>query len=149
MSEGINFSDKLGRNVTIVGLPFPNIHSPEWKAKIEYIEAATYARSTGTSSAAGASLSEASRRAQVKAAGREHYENACMRAVNQSIGRAIRHQNDYASILLLDKRYDNERISSKLPGWIKKGMVKGGGQRSLTEVMASLKTFYASKENVR
>jgi chromosome transmission fidelity protein 1 len=62
-----------------------------------------------------------------------------MRAVNQSIGkidifachtiysslsgRAIRHKDDYAVILLLDKRYANERIRSKLPGWISKRLV--------------------------
>ena len=41
-----------------------------------------------------------------------------MRAVNQSIGRAIRHQNDYAALLLVDKRYATNRISGKLPKWI-------------------------------
>lgn len=41
-----------------------------------------------------------------------------MRAVNQSIGRAIRHANDYACILLVDARYARPRIRGKLPGWI-------------------------------
>ena len=34
-----------------------------------------------------------------------HYENLCMKAVNQSVGRAIRHKEDYAAILLLDHRF--------------------------------------------
>ncbi len=41
-----------------------------------------------------------------------------MRAVNQSIGRAIRHANDFATILLVDRRYGTQRIKGKLPKWI-------------------------------
>jgi chromosome transmission fidelity protein 1 len=41
-----------------------------------------------------------------------------MRAVNQSIGRAIRHANDYATILLVDRRYAGPKIKGKLPKWI-------------------------------
>jgi chromosome transmission fidelity protein 1 len=41
-----------------------------------------------------------------------------MRGVNQSIGRAIRHKEDYATIVLLDKRYATPRIGKKLPKWI-------------------------------
>lgn len=34
------------------------------------------------------------------------------------LGRAIRHKNDYATIILLDQRYTTPRISNKLPKWI-------------------------------
>ena len=128
MSEGINFSDKLGRGVVMVGLPFPNIQSPEWKAKMEYIKTSSVSR--GRTPRDG------------ETAAREFYENACMRAVNQSIGRAIRHQNDFASIILLDKRYSSDRIRSKLPGWIQKSLAKDAGRKSFHDVLDSLGSFF-------
>ncbi|KAH0542102.1 hypothetical protein FGG08_003482 [Glutinoglossum americanum] len=143
MSEGINFSDKLGRGVIVVGLPFANIHSIEWKAKLEHVEKTAFERQEVDTTEA---TTEGASRARAKAAGREFYENACMRAVNQSIGRAIRHQNDYAAILLLDRRFEGERVRDKLPGWIQKGLVKESGSKPFTEVMGSLSAFFRSKK---
>ena len=131
MSEGINFSDRLGRGVVIVGLPFPNIQSPEWKAKLEYIEQQTVSRGDTT--------------AEAKNAARAFYENACMRAVNQSIGRAIRHQNDYAAIIMLDRRYSTQRIQEKLPSWIKKGLVQDSGSKDFGQAMESINRFFEAK----
>ena len=131
MSEGINFSDNLGRGVVVVGLPFPNINTAEWKAKLEYIENAAVSR--GGSAAEG------------KMAGRQFYENACMRAVNQSIGRAIRHQNDYAAIIMLDRRYNTPRTQEKLPAWIQKSLRNKDGQKPFSEILSSISGFFDSK----
>ncbi|KAI8330795.1 putative ATP-dependent RNA helicase DDX11 [Choanephora cucurbitarum] len=97
MSEGINFSDRLGRGIIMIGLPFAN------RGSVELIEKMKYADQHAVDGAN---------------AGNEYYENLCMRGVNQSIGRAIRHKGDYATIVLLDKRYATSRISKKLPKWI-------------------------------
>lgn len=35
-----------------------------------------------------------------------------------SVGRAIRHRHDFASILLLDRRYSRPSVQKALPGWI-------------------------------
>jgi chromosome transmission fidelity protein 1 len=95
MSEGINFSDGYARCVVVVGLPYPNANDIELKEKMQH---ATKNTSNGS----------------------EYYENLCMKAVNQSIGRSIRHAKDYASIILLDKRYVNStQIRNKLPKWIR------------------------------
>jgi chromosome transmission fidelity protein 1 len=125
LSEGINFSDALGRAVIVFGLPFPNAHSPEWKAKMEYI-----ASKEGTPAAG-------------KAAAQEFYENATMRAVNQAVGRAIRHKGDHASIYLIDRRYCGERIRGKLPGWIK-GSLRGA--KGMSEVVEGTKEFFERKK---
>jgi chromosome transmission fidelity protein 1 len=125
LSEGINFSDALGRAVVVVGLPFPNPHSAEWKAKMQYI-----------------SIKETNRGGDGKAAARDFFENACMRAVNQCVGRAIRHKNDYAAILMLDRRYGTKRIQDKLPKWIRGSLTGGASVRDLEERLGG---FFATK----
>ncbi|XP_065798967.1 ATP-dependent DNA helicase DDX11 isoform X2 [Muntiacus reevesi] len=101
MSEGINFSDDLGRCVVMVGMPYPNIMSPELQEKMAYLDQ-TLSRAPGQARP-----------------GKVLVENLCMKAVNQSIGRAIRHQKDFASIVLLDQRYASLAIRAKLPAWIR------------------------------
>ncbi|XP_040318706.1 ATP-dependent DNA helicase DDX11 isoform X2 [Herpailurus yagouaroundi] len=101
MSEGINFSDDLGRCVVMVGMPYPNIKSPELQEKMAYLDQ-TLPRIPGQ-----------------PPPGKALVENLCMKAVNQSIGRAIRHQKDFASIVLLDHRYARPPILGKLPAWIR------------------------------
>jgi len=77
-----------------------------------------------------------------KAAAREFYENVCMRAVNQCVGRAIRHKGDYAAILMLDRRYGSKRIQDKLPKWIRGSLTGGLGVR---DVGGRLDGFFKGK----
>ncbi|KAK6320135.1 hypothetical protein J4Q44_G00092420 [Coregonus suidteri] len=69
------------RYIVMVGLPYPNIKSPELQEKIAYLDK-NLPHSGGRSP------------------GQAVIENLYMKAVNQSIGRAIRHRGDYACIVL-------------------------------------------------
>lgn len=91
LAEGINFGDELGRCIAMVGLPYPSPSDPELVERLRSIDRASL---HGSGQHGGPPAS------------RGHYQDLCMRAVNQSIGRAIRHSRDYAAILLLDTRYD-------------------------------------------
>ncbi|EKJ69805.1 hypothetical protein FPSE_10005 [Fusarium pseudograminearum CS3096] len=143
MSEGINFSDRLGRCVLVIGLPYPNIASPDWKAKIEYIETTTRNNLVAQGTTQEQAVSKA------KQTARDFYENACMRAVNQSIGRAIRHRGDYAAIVLVDRRYGTDRIRGKLPGWIRGGLVGDSHEKGLGGLMGAVGGFFRGKKSQR
>ena len=92
LSEGINFKDELGRLVVMVGLPFANPEEPELKARMRHLDLSE--RKVGSAVEPGG-----------KSRGRAYYEALCMRAVNQSVGRAIRHVADFAAIVFVDGRY--------------------------------------------
>lgn len=119
LSEGLNFSDALGRCVCVIGLPFPNKTNPELAEKMKYLDAVCAAERTNKLKAVSDGGGGGSSNCE-SITSAEYYENLCMKAVNQSIGRAIRHINDYAAVLLIDERYQQERIQQKLPEWIRK-----------------------------
>ncbi len=97
MSEGINFANEMARCVLIVGLPYPDITDPELREKMDLLD-----------------------KEKQGISGREYYQNLCMRAVNQSVGRAIRHARDHAAIILADQRYSMDpRVWKGLPDWLR------------------------------
>ena len=96
LSEGINFSDELGRSIVMVGLPFPNNTDVVLQEKMKYLEQ------------------------QRVGLGKEYYQNLCIKAVNQAIGRAFRHKEDWAVVVFMDIRYSKQEIRTGLTQWIEK-----------------------------
>ncbi|OBZ69839.1 ATP-dependent RNA helicase CHL1 [Grifola frondosa] len=134
LSEGLNFTDDLARAVVIIGLPFANLASPELRERMNYVNRLDQ-RHRGPEKPAGGA----------KDAATELYENMCMNAVNQSIGRAIRHQGDWASLVLIDGRYASTRIRNKLPKWIGEGTVITD---SFGQAMGELGRFHRDKRGL-
>ena len=98
VSEGLDFADKNGRVVVITGLPYP----PKMDAKVE-LKMQFLNDRVGTG----------------QLSGNQWYNQQASRAVNQAIGRVIRHNKDYGAILLCDVRFSYPDAISRLPVWIK------------------------------
>ncbi|KAI0057841.1 DNA repair helicase [Artomyces pyxidatus] len=129
LSEGLNFSDDLARMVVVAGLPYANMGSAELQERMKYADRA---------------LGQTPQNSQYGPAGRELYENMCMNAVNQSIGRAIRHKNDWATLVLIDTRYQSEKIRKKLPQWIGRTLVT---TQTFGQAIKSTSQFLSAKKN--
>ncbi|XP_063315559.1 regulator of telomere elongation helicase 1 [Pelobates fuscus] len=102
-SEGLDFADYNGRGVIITGLPFPPRMDPRVVLKMQFLDEMRRAQG-----ASGMFLS-----------GQEWYRQQASRAVNQAIGRVIRHQQDYGAIFLCDHRFGHNDARSQLPSWVR------------------------------
>ena len=99
VSEGIDFSNNNARSVLCVGIPYPNIKDRVIQLKREYND--KYAAQRGL------------------LPGSKWYSLQAFRALNQALGRCIRHRNDYGSILLVDQRFTGASITPSLSKWIR------------------------------
>nr|XP_042703324.1 regulator of telomere elongation helicase 1 isoform X3 [Chrysemys picta bellii] len=101
-SEGLDFADMNGRGVVITGLPFPPRMEPRVVLKMQFLD----------------EMKRQGSGAQYLS-GREWYRQQASRAVNQAIGRVIRHRQDYGAIFLCDHRFVNNDVRSQLPSWVR------------------------------
>ena len=120
LSEGISFNDKQGRCIVLVGMPYLNMRDLEVSVKMSYYD--TKGRNY---------------------TGREYYENACHIAINQSIGRVIRHAKDFAAIILIDSRH--YACKNRRPQWMMRSFIEPIPHKNLLGV---IRNFFRSKINV-
>ena len=144
-SEGLDFANADARTVILVGIPFPSLSSPEVALKKAFLDAKSVAArlrlagagagaggessaSATASASASASASPASalpplvRQALEEEAGFDGgvwYKQAAFRALNQALGRAVRHRHDYGAIFLLDERYGDTENMASIAKWLR------------------------------
>lgn len=92
LSEGINFSDNLGRGIITVGLPYPNSQDPEVREHINsYIDL----------------LSCKNPEKSPKQLESDYLEISCMRSINQTIGQF--NQNKFSGLIFSRQSHSSQK----------------------------------------
>jgi Fanconi anemia group J protein len=108
VSEGIDFADANARGVIVVGIPYPNLKDKQVELKRKYND-------------------ERARAGAGVLSGNEWYAQQAFRALNQAVGRCLRHRNDHGAVLLVDERYahgGNGSLTANLPKWLRPALKK-------------------------
>ncbi|KAI8020505.1 hypothetical protein LOK49_LG04G02653 [Camellia lanceoleosa] len=102
VSEGLDFADHAGRAVVITGMPYATMTDPKVRLKREYLDQHTQSQLMGCKVLTG----------------EEWYGQQTLRAVNQAVGRVIRHRHDYGAIIFCDERFAHPSRQSQISLWI-------------------------------
>ena len=99
LSEGIDLNDECSRAVIAIGIPYPNMRDTELSLKMQYND-------------------EKSKEEKKYLSGFNYIKKEAFRSLNQSIGRCIRHINDYGMIYLVDCRFSDRGNKSCISPWL-------------------------------
>ncbi|XP_063002857.1 Fanconi anemia group J protein [Elgaria multicarinata webbii] len=120
VSEGLDFSDDNARVVITIGIPFPNVKDLQVELKRKYNDQHSKARGL--------------------LPGSHWYEIQAYRALNQALGRCIRHRSDWGALILVDDRFrrNPNKYIAGLSKWIRQQVQH---HEDFDRALASLDTF--------
>ncbi|CAF3484690.1 unnamed protein product [Rotaria sordida] len=122
-SEGIDFSDNNARCVITLGIPYPNVQDEEVSFKRNY-------------------NNEQNKRMPQIMNGSDWYDSQGYRALNQALGRCIRHKNDWGALFIVEERIvnnmNNKNFNNKISLWIKQRL---SISRKYDDTMNALEKF--------
>lgn len=99
VSEGLDFADENARAVVSVGIPFPALKDERVIQKRLYND--LFSKERGLLN------------------GNLWYDKQAFRALNQALGRCIRHRYDWGAVILLEKRFFSPTNINGLSKWIR------------------------------
>ena len=98
-SEGIDFKDDFARMVICVGVPYASIVEEKVLLKKKYLDEI--------------------KKGDKAMNGKKWYLSDAISNVNQSLGRVLRHIDDYGVLICIDERYEYKNIKSFFSKWIR------------------------------
>ncbi|XP_063237432.1 regulator of telomere elongation helicase 1 homolog isoform X2 [Bacillus rossius redtenbacheri] len=123
-SEDLDFADRNVRGVIFAGIPFPSAADPRVVLKRGYLDESVVENTAGLS-------------------GNGWYRLEASRAVNQALGRVVRHAQDYGAILLCDMHYSCLTFTRQLSSWVQPHVRV---LEDIEEVTSVVKHFFAVAE---
>lgn len=99
VSEGLDLADDNCRAVIPVGIPYPAFKDPKVQLKRDYNDRFSSQKNILT--------------------GHQWYETQAFRALNQALGRCIRHRLDWGAIILLEQRFTYPSNYNQLSKWVR------------------------------
>lgn len=132
LSEGVDFSDAACRGVAIVGVPLPPIFDAQVVLKREFLD---------RKRAAAGQVGEGA----LVLSGEVWYQQQAMRAINQAVGRVIRHINDFGAVMLCESRFKQNRWVEGLSLWLRQDVQQF---ESFGKGLQSLQQFFRGHRNL-
>lgn len=133
LSEGMDFRDDLCRVLIAVGVPYPQINDVAIVEKRKFNDNF----SDPLKKSCKCNLDKCSCFKRNTLSGRIWYEGQALKAVNQAIGRIIRHNNDFGIVFLLDSRWSY--LNKNLSKWIRESLINTG---KISEMVKSIDSTF-------
>ena len=137
-SEGMNFNDDMARLVIVIGIPYAMLYDPKIQLKKEFQDEFNKLCSTGSNQYSKIK----------KLSSNEWYTQNAIKCVNQSLGRVIRHSNDYGSMLLIDTRYQNLIRKNYISKWMRNKCKIYNNENTNKNFYSDMKNFFINAEKI-
>ena len=103
ISEGIDFKDDIARIVICIGIPYANFIEDKIKLKMIYLN----------------KLYKENKDKKLNLiSGQKWYKIDAIQSVNQTLGRVLRHKNDFGMMICIDSRFDEDNIKNLFSKWM-------------------------------
>ena len=116
LAEGLDLSNNYCRAVIMTGLPYVNRYDPRVMLKEKYIDEMKFPYFTS----------------------KNWYGIQMTRALNQAVGRVVRHKDDFGAVILCDARFF--LLKNGLPNWIENLMISDNSEYKVK--IGKIKTFF-------
>ncbi|XP_046980334.1 uncharacterized protein LOC124545453 [Schistocerca americana] len=123
ISEGFDFADGRARAVVVVGIPYPSVKDPQVTLKQKYNNLHPQLQN-----------------------GRQWYTTQAYRALNQALGRCIRHIGDWGAMILADHRFEKEKDHARISQWLLEQL---GHYHSSRDLLENLHSFIKMRMSVQ